>query len=75
MPDRLRKFVEMLGFGRRTGRTAYVFGSTELPTNIAGAEWAADTKFSAANEVIADPKLKIIFKAAIQRGYAVTTEK
>ena len=75
MPDRLRKFVEMFAHGKRSGRVAYVYGQPALPKVFVGAEWAEDTKFSASNEVLADPNLKIVFKAAVQEGCAVRTEK
>ena len=75
MPDRLRKFIETLAYGKRTGRVAYMRGQAVLPKSVAGAEWSEDTKFNAANEVIADPRLKAIFKTALSQGISVTAEK
>jgi hypothetical protein len=54
MPNRLRKFVETLAYGKRTGRVAYVMGASRLPKAIAGAEWGEDKKFNAAEELLAE---------------------
>jgi hypothetical protein len=75
MPHRLRKFIEMFAGGGRTGRIAYVHGKPSLPKPVTGAEWAEDKRFKAADEVLAEPKLKAVFKTALEAGIAVKTEK
>ena len=78
MPDRLRKFIVTLAYGKRTGPVAYVHGQAalpKLPKPVAGAEWSEDTKFNAANEVLAEPGLKALFKTALEGDVAVKTEK
>jgi len=75
MSNRLRKFIETLAYGKRTGRVVYAMDVSYLPMTIAGAEWGEDKKFNAAEEVLADPSLKAVFKAALEQGCAVRTEK
>jgi hypothetical protein len=75
VPNRLHKFVETFAYGRRTGRVAYVMGMASLPKAMAGAEWAEDKKFNAAEELLAQPNLKAVFKTALEKGCAVRTVK
>jgi len=75
MPNKLLKFVESLAYGKRTGRVAYVHGVGTLPKPLAGAEWSEDKKFNAANELLAEPRLKTVFKTALEKGCAVRIEK
>ena len=39
--------------------------------DLPGAEWALDSKFDAAQELLRDPELKVVFKAAIDKGVVV----
>ena len=75
MPDRLRKYVETLAYGKRTGRLAYMHGQRPLPEPIAGAEWAEDKNFNAADELLMEHGLKTLFKRALEKGVAMKTEK
>ena len=69
----LRKYSEWLSRGRRTDRIAYVLQEWDLPKPLPGAEWRHDRTFNAAEEVLADPNLKDLFKAAIENGVAVVS--
>jgi len=55
------------------GSSAYVFKEWDLPKPLSGAEWQRDLTFNAAEEVLANPDLKDVFKAAIENGVAVVT--
>jgi hypothetical protein len=70
---RLKKYIEWMSRGRRTNRIAYVMKARDLPTPLPGAEWQTDEKFSAADELLNDPELKIVFKAALEKGVEVIT--
>ena len=67
----LRKYVEWMTRGRRTDRTAYVTKEWDLPVPLPGAEWQLDSKFDAAEELLRDPELKTVFKAALEKGVEV----
>jgi hypothetical protein len=71
----LKKYVEWMSRGRKTDRAAYVLNEWDLPEPMAGAEWAADNTFNAAEELLRDPTLKDAFKAAIDNGSAVVVQK
>jgi hypothetical protein len=73
MPERLARYIEWQSGGRRTGRVAYVVGSRNLPRTITGAEWQIDPHFSVAEEILRDPKMKAVFRAAITNGGKVIT--
>jgi len=64
----LRRYVEWMTRGRRTERVAYVTKQRLLPKPLPGAEWQLDTKFIAAEEILRDPELKTILKAALEKG-------
>jgi hypothetical protein len=68
---KLVRYIEWQSGGRRTGRVAYVLGKQNLPEPFAGAEWAADSGFNAADEILRDPSVKAVFKAAITNGVKV----
>jgi DNA-directed RNA polymerase alpha subunit len=57
--------------GRRTGRTAYVLREWDLPTPLPGAEWAADSKFNAAEALQNDPQFKATIAAALKSGVEI----
>jgi hypothetical protein len=71
----LKKYVEWMSRGRKTNPVAYLLNEWELPEPTAGAEWAADISFNAAEELLRDPALKDAFKSAIENGSAVVVEK
>jgi hypothetical protein len=71
----LRKYIEWMSRGRRTDRVAYVLKEWDLPTARPGAEWQKDTKFNAAEEILANPDLKDVFAEAIAKGAAVIVQK
>jgi len=72
---RLKKYIEWMSRGRRTNRIAYVMKEWDLPTPLPGAEWHIDQKFSVADELLRDPELKIVFKAALEKGHEVITRR
>ena len=72
--NRLRKYIEGMAYGRKTNRTAYAMQVAALPDPMPGAAWREDTSFSAADELLRDPKLATVFKAALQSGCEVVTE-
>lgn len=71
----LKKYVEWMSRGRKTDRVAYVLDEWDLPEPVAGAEWAIDSSFNAAEEVLRDPTLKDTFKSAIDSGSAIVLQK
>ena len=64
----LKKYVEWMTRGRRTDRIAYVTKEWDMPPPLPGAEWQLAAKFSAADEILRDPDLKTVFKAALEKG-------
>jgi hypothetical protein len=72
---RLRKYVESLAYGKRTGRVAYVMDTIKMPSPAKGAEWTEDKKFNGASELLATPSLKAAFKTALEKGCALRIEK
>jgi hypothetical protein len=72
---RLKKYIEWMSRGRRTNRIAYVMKEWDLPTPVPGAEWRIDGKFSAADDLLRDPELKTVFKAALEKGVEVITRR
>ena len=54
----LKKYAEWMSRGRKTGRVAYVLDEWKLPEPKAGAEWAADNAFNAADELLRDPAMR-----------------
>ena len=72
---RLKRYIEWMSRGRRTNRIAYVMKEWDLPPPLPDAEWQIDEKFSAAEELLHDPELKIVFKAALEKGVEVITRR
>jgi hypothetical protein len=70
--SKLARYIEWTSRGR-TGRLAYVLRASNLPETFAGAEWQFDSKFNAAEELLRDPSLKDVIKAAIDKGVEVVT--
>jgi hypothetical protein len=73
--NRLQKFVEEGLHGEKPGRTAYAFGSGNLPKPGIGLEWKPVASFRPADELMENADLKEIFKAAIKNGCAVSPER
>ena len=48
----LKKYAEWMSRGRKTDRVAYVLRERDLPEPTAGAEWAVDNTFNAAEELL-----------------------
>jgi hypothetical protein len=71
----LRRYVEWTNRGRRTDRVVYVLKEWDLPKPLPGAEWQLDTKFNLANELLRDPELKSVLKAALEKGSEVVIQK
>lgn len=67
---RLEKFIEQGSDGRETGRVAYSFDITRVPISK-GVTWHVSPSFNAADQVLKNPKLKEIFRAAIEDGYTI----
>jgi hypothetical protein len=68
--NRLRKYIEQSPDGRQL-RVAYAMTLTTLPEARPRSQWQEVAPFSAADEILAEPELKTVFKAAIERGFAV----
>ena len=64
----LKRYFEWMGRSVRTGRVAYVIDEWNLPEPVPGGEWTFDPKFNAAEELLRDPDMKFIFKAALDEG-------
>ena len=69
--SKLERYVEWMTRGRRTGRTAYVLREWDLPEPIPGSEWALDTKFNAAEELLHNPELKVTIVAVLKKGVEI----
>jgi hypothetical protein len=67
---RLQKFVERGAYGEGPGRTAYAFDPSSLPQAAEGFDWNKVDAFDPAQEILYDPRIKEIFKAAIRNGHA-----
>jgi hypothetical protein len=46
-----------------------------MPKPLPGAEWQLDTKFKVADELLRDPELKIVIKAALENGAELVVQK
>jgi hypothetical protein len=71
MSGALKKYVEWLNRGRKTGRIAYVTSAWNVPEPTTGAEWQIDEAFNAAEELQRNPTFKAVFNSAIDNGLAV----
>jgi len=65
----LLKFVERGVYG--TTRIAYVLQPKWLPPVADGMDWYNIGSFSAADELVSNPRLKAIFQVALQKGFAI----
>jgi hypothetical protein len=68
--NRLRKYIERTAGGQEL-RIAYAMAVTALPDPRPQSQWREDASFSAADELLTEPELKTLFKAAIERGFAI----
>ena len=68
--NRLRKYVERTSDGQEF-RIAYAMTATALPDCRPRAQWQEIAPFSAADEVLSNPGLKTVFKAALESGFAI----
>ena len=72
--SRLQKFIELKADeGRSSGRAAYVLDATRLPPPSENCTWKLATNFNAADEILANPDLKSVYKQAIGEGCSVVT--
>jgi hypothetical protein len=71
----LKRYVEWMSRGRRTERVVYVINESNVPKPLPGAEWQLDPKFNAAEELLGDPELKDVFKAAVENGSELVVQK
>lgn len=71
--NRLRKFVERMPDGREL-RIAYAMVEAALPDPRPRSKWHEVAPFSAADEILTEPRLKAVFKAAIERGFAIVPQ-
>jgi hypothetical protein len=69
--NKLERYIEWMSGGRRTGRVAYALGARNLPKPVTGAQWQRDAKFNVAEELLRDPPLKDVIKAAIDKGVEI----
>ena len=53
----------------------YVTKEWNMPEPLPGAEWQLDTKFNVADELLRDPELKSVLKAALEKGAEVVTRR
>jgi hypothetical protein len=52
---------------------AYVINREALPKALKISEWTEHPTFKAADAVLADPGLKVVYKTALEKGCAVVT--
>jgi hypothetical protein len=69
----LRRYIEWMSRGRRTGREVYVLKEWNLPKALPGAEWQLDKSFNLADELLRYPELKSVFKAAREKGAEIVS--
>jgi hypothetical protein len=72
---RLQKFIEQGAYGEKSGRVAYAFNLNSLPQPNDGMEWQTAPSFNVADELLKEPGLKDVFKAAIEKGYALVVRQ
>jgi hypothetical protein len=72
---RLQKFVESAAYGEIPFRTAYVLDVGSLPKSAEGTVWHVVNTFSAGDELLDNPRLKDVFKMALEKGCVIVTPK
>jgi hypothetical protein len=71
MSGALKKYVEWMSRGRKTGRVAFVTSPWNMPEPTVGAEWQVDNSFNAVEELQRNPDFKDVFMSAINSGAAI----
>ncbi len=71
--NKLERYIEWMSGGRRTGRVAYALGASKLPKPATGGNWQLDLKFNVAEELLRDPSLKDVIRAAIATGIEIVS--
>jgi hypothetical protein len=64
--------VEVMRYG--SSRVAYAMETSFLPTPTPGFEWREVKGFQPGDEILGDPELKEVFKAALENGFATVTK-
>jgi hypothetical protein len=64
----LKRYIEWMSRGRRTNREVYALNEWDLRNPVPGAEWQLDKTFNLADELLRDPELKTVLKAALEKG-------
>lgn len=59
---------------RATRRVAYVTNPHALKAANGDVSWQLDETFNAANEVLANPALKEVYKTALVKGFAIVNK-
>jgi hypothetical protein len=72
--NRLRRFYERVPESQ-TGRVVYATSTAAVARWLPDAVWIEDSKFNAADAVLAEPSLKEVYKEAIGHGCAMANEK
>jgi hypothetical protein len=72
--NRLQKFIEQGAYGEKSGRVAYAFKLSSLPSPSEGMTWQSAQSFNVADELLKDAGLRDVFKVAIDKGCAVVTK-
>jgi hypothetical protein len=47
----------------------------DLPEPLPGAEWQLDNAFNLADELLRNPELKTVFKAALEKGAEIVADR
>jgi hypothetical protein len=67
----LKRYIECLTRGRKTGRTAYVLRAWDLPPSLPGAEWTLDHKFIVIDALKTNPELRNTIASVLKTGAPV----
>jgi hypothetical protein len=67
----LKRYIEWMTRGRKTGRTAYVIYEWDLPSCLPGAEWAIDRDFNAIKELKTNRELRNTVVNDVKAGVPV----
>jgi DNA-directed RNA polymerase alpha subunit len=67
----LKRYIEWMTRGRKTGRTAYVIHEWDLPSCLPGAEWAIDPDFNAIEELKTNRELRKTVVNVVKAGLPV----
>jgi hypothetical protein len=67
----VKRYIEWMTRGRKTGRTAYVIYEWDLPSCLPGAEWAIDRDFNAIKELKTNLELRNTVVNDVKAGVPV----